>query len=147
MYVRMNLKTFLQDGTWLLSVSCMHRGGRKGATLSALSGPFLLQPVSVGTSSRHRWSVCRDFIGSNVFLCHETQVSHWSWCRSGELLLRLPLCTDTWLLSNPSMSFTDIYETTGISVPGKARIAGSWVFAYLLFLSTPRFTTLLDASI
>lgn len=43
--------------------------------------------------------------------------------------------------------FTDIYETAEISVPGKARIASSRVFAYLLYLPTPRFTTLLDASI
>lgn len=45
------------------------------------------------------------------------------------------------------MSFTDIYETAGISVPGKARIVSSGVFAYLLSPRTPRFTTLLDASI
>lgn len=62
---------------WHASASCeLHAQGREVATLSVLSGPFLLQPVSVGTSSRHRWSVCRDFIGSNIFLCHETQVSH-----------------------------------------------------------------------
>lgn len=64
---------------WHVTAFCeLYAQGREGGsnTLSALSGPFLLQPVSVGTSSRHRWSVCRDFIGSNVFLCHETQVSH-----------------------------------------------------------------------
>lgn len=85
MCVRMNLKTYLPK--WHLSAFCeLHAQEREVALpCRGCSGPYLLQPVSAGTLACHRWSVFRGFIGRNVFLCHETQVSHRSWCRWGNL--------------------------------------------------------------